>query len=98
MVTHLDIVYPGLPVKVCVRYAGGVRANSRLDQRSLDQLRPVYKNFSPWDKEAVQKARRVEDLPFQARQFLSFLSEEIGLPILMVTTGPRRGQGVSFNL
>jgi len=93
--THLDISYPDVPVKVCVAYVkDGKRVPYYPDQRYLRQVKPVYVELSPWSGEVTQKARRREDLPPEAKDFLNFVSEQTGLPILMVTTGPKREQGI----
>lgn len=99
VLTHLDSVYSEVPIKVCIEYRDkltGKRAYYTPDQTALDQVRPVYLEFDPWSKEAVQKARTLTELPKEAKDFLSFISEQVDLPIWMVTTGPRREQGIVF--
>lgn len=96
--THLDIVYPDVPIRVCIEYRDrtGKKTYYSPDQASLDQIRPVYVEFDPWDKEVVRKAKTPAELPPEANDFLDFISEQLGLPIWMITTGPRRGQGIVF--
>lgn len=98
VLTHMDIVYPETPVRVCSEYTiDNKPVNCYLNQTYLDQVRPKYIDFSPWDRQAIRQAKRKADLPVEARRFLDFLTEQIGLPILMITTGPKREQGITFN-
>ncbi|MBE0691196.1 MAG: adenylosuccinate synthetase, partial [Anaerolineae bacterium] len=39
---------------------------------------------------AVQGARRIEDLPQEALQYIAFLTQALGVTPLMGTTGPER--------
>lgn len=97
VLTHMDIVYPETPVRVCVGYKIGTRKTSyRPDQEHLERVTPEYVEFSPWSREEIQQAKTKEELPFEAKEFLKFISDRLGLPILMITTGPRREQGIIF--
>jgi len=93
--THMDIVYPNTPIKICVKYLRrGKEVEYRPDQEYLNTVKPVYIEMKPWDREVIQKARSEKELPKEAIKFLKFISKEIGLPILMITTGPKRDQGM----
>ncbi len=95
ILTHMDICYPKVPVKVCVGYTiGKKKAAYRPDQVYLNKVKPVYKEFKPWDVEKLSAAKKVSELPKEAKQFLDFVAEAVGVPILMITTGPRREQGI----
>ena len=99
VLTHMDCVYPGVPIKVCVEYRDRVShqvAYYSPDQVTLYRVEPVYIEFSPWDRDKVQKARNYDELPEEAKVYLRFISEKLELPIWMITTGPRRGQGIVF--
>lgn len=96
--THLDISYPDVPIKVCLAYLkDGKRVPYYPDQRYLEQVEPVYVELPPWSGETLPNARRRADLPREAADFLNFISVQTGLPILMVTTGPKREQGIMFD-
>lgn len=99
VLTHMDIIYPDQPVKVCVDYK--IRGKSvayRPDQVFLNKVTPKYKEFKPWNREQVSQASSKKGLPAEAKHFLKFISRQLGLPILMITTGPRRSQGILFKL
>ncbi len=93
VITHMDIVYPDAPIKVCIGYTkDGKPAQYRPDQLYLNTVTPVYQEFAPWDKDAIAKATSPETLPPEARIYLDFLAKAIGQKIIMITTGPKRNQ------
>lgn len=97
VLTHMDIVYPNIPIKICVGYKIRRREVSyRPDQNYLDLVKPKYIEFPTWDREKISKARKTQDLPKEAKKFLNFISRELSLPILMITSGPEREQGILF--
>jgi adenylosuccinate synthase len=92
--THLDAVYPEEPIKICIDYTlEGKVVDYRPDQDFLNKVKPVYKELSTYDAEEVKNAKSFDELPKGAKDFLSLLSKDLGIPILMVTTGPKRDQG-----
>jgi len=94
-ITHMDIVYPKTPVKICVAYEkGGKEVPYRPDQEYLNKVKPVYEDLPTWDKKALQKAKTVDEIPVEARNYLDFVSKALGIPILIITIGPKREQSI----
>lgn len=97
VLTHMDVVYPDTPVKVCVGYTiNGKIADYRPDQEYLLKVKPVYREFETWSLRKVQQAKNYDALPKQAKKFLKFIAKELDTTILMITTGPRRDQGIKI--
>lgn len=97
VLTHMDIVYSKTPIKVCVGYTQkGKPVAYRPDQLFLNTVKPIYKEFKPWNSEEIRKAKNTQALPKEALTYLRFLSKQLGLPISLITTGPQRNQGISF--
>lgn len=95
--THLDIVYPDTPIKVCVGYEkNGHLVDYRPDQEYLLDIKPVFIELPTWHRESVQLAQKPQDLPQTALQFLAFLKRALNVEILMATTGPKRNQTVKW--
>ena len=57
----------------------------------LDKVKPIYKEFSGW-KESVAKSKSFEDLPSEAKIYIDFLSTQLGVPIKIISVGPKRKQ------
>jgi len=97
VLTHLDISYPNIPIKVCVGYTqNGKPAHYQPDQIHLNKLKPVYLELPSWNSKAVQQAKQPSDLPKPALQYVAFLAQALELQILMATTGPKRHQTISW--
>ena len=95
--THMDIVYPDVKVKVCVAYEiNGKRVAYRPDQEFLNQVKPIYQEFSSWDLKILKNAKKFSDLPIEAQNFIEFVSRETKTKALMLTFGPARSESLFF--
>ncbi len=95
--TKLDVLDTFETVRVCVAYeAGGERFDHPpYHQSVLHQVTPVYEDLPGW-KTDLTGATSLADLPAAAREYVAFLSEQIGVPVGLVGVGPGREQFVSF--
>ena len=96
--TKLDILDPLDTVKVCVAYElEGVRFDQMpYHQSVLHKVTPVYEELPGWKKDLSGVTRR-EELPSEARDYVDFLSDRIGVPIRLVGLGPGREQIVALS-
>ncbi|MHB8219831.1 MAG: adenylosuccinate synthase [Acidimicrobiales bacterium] len=95
--TKLDVLDTFETVRVCVAYeAGGERyTHPPYHQSVLHQVTPVYEDLPGW-KTDLTGATALADLPAAAREYVAFLSGQIGVPVRLVGVGPGREQFVSF--
>jgi adenylosuccinate synthase len=95
--TKLDVLDTFDTVKVCVAYQSeGERfIHPPYHQSVFHQVVPVYEELPGW-KEDLSGATEFGDLPDAARQYISFLATQIGVPIKLVGVGPGREQFVRF--
>src|SRR5664280_1224963 len=54
---------------------------------------PVYEDLAGWT-ESMVGARRLDALPSKARAYVDFISERTGIPLYLVSVGPRRDETV----
>ncbi len=95
VITHLDISYPEVPIKVCIAYElDGKEVGYRPDQEYLNKVKPVYVDLPAWDGEDVKGKTKLEELPKEAQQYIAFVSMSLGVKPFMVTTGPKREQTI----
>ncbi len=90
-VTKLDVL-AGLPeLKVCTSYRVGEKVTDRFpnDIATLERAEPVYETLPGFDGD-LAKVQHPDDLPTEARDYLTFVSDFIGVPVSMISTGPRR--------
>ncbi len=90
--TKLDVLDTFDTVKVCVAYeAGGERfTHPPYHQSIFHQVTPVYEELPGWRTD-LSAATELADLPQAARDYVSFLAEQIGTPVRLVGVGPGRG-------
>lgn len=97
-ITKLDVL-DGLPtLKVCVayEYEGERLTKMPYHQSVLHKVRPVYEELPGWSQ-PVAGVTEPGDLPSEARDYLSFLQDQLGVPVRVVGTGPGRDQYVQLS-
>lgn len=64
---------------------------SRLDH--LERARPVLEVMPGWKTPTTRLLSEAE-LPEAARSYVSFLERQVGAPVVMISTGPRREETI----
>jgi adenylosuccinate synthase len=95
VLTRLDILAGFEKVKVAVRYRHGGREFDHVpqDTKVFAEVEPVYEELPGWGGE-LRSARKIEDLPAEARAYLKFMEDQVGVPIAMVSIGPDREETI----
>jgi adenylosuccinate synthase len=93
--TKLDVLDTLDEIKVCTGY--------RLDGQMLDsfpavaqdlrRVEPIYETIPGW-KTSTEGVSDMSGLPTAARTYVDFLSEQIGVGIGLISTGPERAQTI----
>jgi len=95
VVTKLDIL-SGLPeIRVCTAYRinGQVYTDLPLGPADLSPFEPVYEEMPGWHED-ISGARTWNDLPVEAQNYLTRISQISGVPVCQVSVGPEREQVV----
>ena len=92
-VTKLDVLDTLDRIAVCTGYSieGEIHAEFPSDLSLLDGAEPQYEWFEGW-RRSTGHARRLEDLPTQARRYLDAIESLVEAPITYVSVGTRRDQ------
>ena len=93
--TKLDVLDALDEIKVCVGYKLDGRELESLPSVSQEMRRiePVYARLPGWKRSTVGTTE-ITALPLEARRYVEFLSEQIGVEIGLVSTGPERSQTI----
>ena len=92
-ITNLDGLDKVDPIRVCVGY----RLNGKrlqvppCDAAQLANCEPIYEELPGW-KQSTHAAKKLAQLPLQARKYVKYISELTGAKLSMVSVGPARGQ------
>jgi adenylosuccinate synthase len=97
-ITKLDILDQLDSLKVCVAYEIDGERFDHLPyhQSALHKAVPVYEDLPGWKTDLTSVTRR-DDLPVEALDYISFLGEQVGVPISLVGVGPGRDQFLHFD-
>ncbi|MGH2538087.1 MAG: adenylosuccinate synthase [Candidatus Promineifilaceae bacterium] len=92
-ITKLDILSGLERIPVCEAYEldGNEIAHIPMTSEELGRCRPRYVHLRGWQEE-IGAARGWDELPPNARRCLEFVAERVGLPISLVSIGPRAEQ------
>jgi adenylosuccinate synthase len=92
-VTKLDVLDTLDRLAICTGYRTGndVLSEFPADIIALERLEPVYEWFDGWQS-SIASARRLEDLPRNARRYLDRIQALVEAPIRFVSVGTRRDQ------
>ncbi len=93
--TKLDVLDELDEIKLCTayRYRGEELRDFPSDLELLGQCEPVYRTFAGW-KTSTVGSLTTDDLPENAKIYLRALEEEVGAPIGLISTGPRREETI----
>ena len=91
VVTKLDVFDTQREIQVCVgyRYKGAAIREMPAAAEQFAEVTPVYRTLRGWCS-STYGIREADALPQAARDYLRFISDEIGVEIGMVSTGPER--------
>jgi adenylosuccinate synthase len=92
-ITKLDVLDQFEKIALCTGYKIGNEVMTEFpgDLADLDGIEPVYEWHEGW-KSSTQGARKLSDLPKQARTYLDRLVEVAECPAPYVSVGTRRDQ------
>jgi adenylosuccinate synthase len=93
--TKLDVLDTLDEIKVCVNYEiDGETINTfPAVSNNLRRIKPVYKVLPGW-RTATVGIRDFNELPENAQNYVKFLSQQIGVEIGLISTGPEREQTI----
>jgi len=97
--TKLDVLSGFEAIPVCTGYRSDEGEDLPYKGNSvfLDSVEPVYRNMEGW-KMDLGACRDFQDLPRPARDYIRFIEEQTGVPIVLVGVGPSRDQTIVMGL
>ncbi|MBI1939773.1 MAG: adenylosuccinate synthase [Ignavibacteriales bacterium] len=96
-ITKLDVLSNLDEIKVCVAYEiNGKKLKSYpTEVNQLLLVKPVYETLPSW-KSDISKIKYYDDLPSEAKDYLTFISQQSGFEISMISVGPQRQQTIEL--
>ncbi len=88
--TKIDVLDELEEVKICVAYQDDTgKQYDYLPNNIQKTLIPIYKTFKGWQSK-IAGITEYESLPQEAKNYIKGIEEILGLPICIISTGPKR--------
>lgn len=96
-ITKLDILSGLAEIPVCVAYElNGERITTfPTELEVLAACKPIYETVPGWSEDVTQ-AKMVSDLPENARRYVEFIAQQLGVAVSFVSVGPGRAQVINW--
>jgi len=93
--TKLDVLSGWEKIPVCVAYEIDGKRVEELpaSQSDFHHAKPIYEHLPGWSED-ISKARKISDLPANARSYVKFLEKISGAPMSAIGVGPGRDETI----
>ena len=93
--TKLDVLDGLETIRICVGYrnASGEAVGRPLDSSDYDALEPIYEEAPGWNQSTLG-VKSLEQLPQNARRYISRIEELVGVGIDIISTGAERQETI----
>lgn len=91
----LDVLDQFETIKLCCRYDHKGEKIDHFPARLeiIEECKPVYRELKGWLCD-ISNCRTFEELPEEAKAYIKAIEEETGVPVKIVSVGPRRDQTI----
>ncbi|MBI2654812.1 adenylosuccinate synthase [Candidatus Woesearchaeota archaeon] len=93
--TKLDVLTTVEKIRICVayKYRGSIIRNFTTNMKILQNCQPVYEELDGWWDD-LTKVRAYDQLPNNAKKYLRRIEQLLGVPISIISVGPKREQTI----
>ena len=94
-IMKLDVLSHFETIKVCVgyNYKGEVYKDTIPFDLSDNKIEPIYKELKGWNID-ITNCKTYDELPEEAKDYISFILTEVNIPITRISVGPDRLQTI----
>ncbi len=93
--TKLDVLSRMKELKVCTEYEinGEKTEDFPIRPEHLKVAKPVYESLPGWE-ENIMGCKSMEELPPNARSYVAYLEQKLGVKVSIVSVGPKREETI----
>ena len=93
ILTKIDVLDHLETIPVCTGYRIKDKISSDFPHHveDLEAARPVWEHLPGWNT-STRGVRNFSDLPREAQDYIRWISEKVGVPVVMVSTGSERNE------
>jgi adenylosuccinate synthase len=95
VITKLDVLSELDTIKVCTAYEheGRIYKDLPCSQTAFHHAKPIYDELPGW-REDISHCRTFEELPKNARDYITYLEDLAEVPVSIIAVGPDREQTI----
>ena len=96
VITKLDVLSGIKSLKIVTHYKtedGKIIDYFTSSTTKLYDYEPIYKELEGWDED-ISHARSYDELPVNAKKYIEFIEEYLGINVYLVSVGPERSQNI----
>ena len=87
--TKIDVLDGLEKIKICTNYESDQSEAELIETMDLEDAKPVYLELDGWDEPTAGQSS-FEELNDMAKSFIEKIEEISGVPVIMISTGPKR--------
>ena len=87
--TKIDVLDGLKKIKICTNYESDQSEAELIETMDLEGAKPVYLELDGWDEPTAGQSS-FEELNDKAKSFIEKIEEISGVPVIMISTGPKR--------
>ena len=87
--TKIDVLDGLESIKICTDYSSNQSKESLIETMDIEDAEPIYLELEGWSEPTAGKTK-YEDLNPNAKSFVEKIEEISGVPVIMISTGPKR--------
>ncbi|PLX67167.1 MAG: adenylosuccinate synthase [Denitrovibrio sp.] len=96
--TKLDVLSGMEKIKVCTgyKYKGKILNQFPAEIKTLEECEPVYTELDGWEED-ITGVKTYDDLPVNARKYVQYVSDFLGVGYSLISLGTDRDQTIKLN-
>ena len=87
--TKIDVLDGLEKIKICTNYESDQSEAELIETMDIEDAKPVYLELDGWDEPTAGQSS-FEELNDNAKSFIEKIEEISGVPVIMISTGPKR--------
>ena len=87
--TKIDVLDGLEKIKICIKYESNHSEAELIETMDLEDAKPIYIELEGWEEPTAGKTS-FEELNEKAKSFIEKIEEISGVPVIMISTGPKR--------
>ena len=87
--TKIDVLDGLEKIKICINYESNYSEAELIETMDLEDAKPIYIELEGWEEPTAGKTS-FEELNEKAKSFIEKIEEISGVPVIMISTGPKR--------